>query len=768
MSVIDQLGLRQDPFGPAGVASDIGIAAPMAAAFGQLRAAVRRGDPLIVLVGRPGMGKTLLLTRLEAAVRAEGAEVRSIPRGDMAHLALNAPVELLLVDEADTMTPDTLRALAPGSAAATATTMVFASTRPDLHRLAGAARTTIVDLRPLGVDEAADFLTARAAAAGRPDLFAPGAIETIAAAGRGSPRLLRVLAGAAMFQAASDGAAQIAPAHASLAATMHGSLIGAAAPAIGAPANDAVRFVRPAEGGHPADNVVPLFAPPAPRRRRVGVLPVAASIALVALMLPASFAPSGNVPSTAGEAQAASAVPGPVRLAAAAFTVAPANAAATFASAGRFEARWIAPLRVAALPVTGAPRPLAAAAADVPVVRLPPAELADLAPSVAVRRPDVRLPAPDAREVLADLLAAARVRPVADSDDRRRRGDAADEGFEFAAAVAPVRESIEAAASAAGRPAAIPALPTVDVARPLTKVESIRTVPEPVRLAKANVEDARAVKAVAEPAKAAKEAAKQAADDAKAVKRSAEEAKAARVTADEANLGKETARQAKAAKEAADGARATKAAAELAKAAKDSAAQAKAVKAAADQAKEAADTAKAAKEAAEQAKAAKDAAGQAKAAKDAAEQAKAAKDAVNAARTAKEATEQVKAAKEAADAAKLAKEAAEQAKAAKDAVEGARAAKDAADQAKAAKEAADTAKAAKDAAEQAKAAKDAAEQARAAKDAADQAKAVKEAADLAKAAKDAADQAKAVKDAAKAAKDTAKATKDLTKGLRGG
>ena len=682
MTVIDQLSLRRDPFGPACAETGFGVAASVLVARERLMAAIRRGDPLTVLAGRPGMGKTLLLAMIEQACRADGINVRTVARGDMAHTALGSDPELLLIDEADTINAATLKALAPGTAEAAAATMVFAAAQPALHRISSDVRTTIVDLRPLDPAEARDFLLSRAAQAGRVNLFTPEALDIIVDAGRGSPRLLRVLAGAAMFQAVSDGIAQVMPEHASLAAAMQGSLFGrpAAEPQLPVPANDLGPRVDVED--RPRRLLAPLARPMA--RESAAALAVAASVALVALVLPVFSLPDpAAVPSMAvSTASAAQAAPGAAR--AAAFTVAPMNAAALVVpgrSAAPEAAIRHASLTVPPLLAAPAPRILVAALdAGIPPIR--PLEARIAAAVAEVARTETRAAIGADRAMLIDVLAATRLRPAVAS----RTSDGIQEP-------AGMSETLAADAPVA------PDLPRSPVFAMTEQggfwraaVTASEAAPSAMNVAAEPVSFATLTRA---PIAATTEAAS---GSGSARGSSIEAAQVAFV-----------------AKQAADETRATKLAAEQAKGA---AAEAKAAKEAADQAKEA-------KEAAEQSKAAKDAADHSKSAKEAAEQAKAAK---RAADQAKEIAEQAKAAKDAADQAKAAKEAAEQAKAAKDA----------ADQAKAAKEAADQAKAAKDAADQAKAAKDAADQAKAAKDAADVAKeAAKAAAEIAKAAKEA-------------------------------
>jgi hypothetical protein len=755
MNVIEQLGLRQDPFGPASSATGFGVAASLLVAQEKLLAAVGRGDPLTVLTGRPGMGKTLLLAMVEQAYRGDGIDVRSVARGDMAHVALGSHAQLLLIDEADTINTATLKALAPGTAGSAAPMMVFAVARPALHRLSSDVRATIIDLRPLDPEESRDFLLARAAAAGRLDLFTPEALDVIVDAGQGSPRLLRVLAGAAMFQAASDGAAQIGAAHAALAAAMHGKLLSlpAAEPELPAAAND----LEPALAEDRPRNLVPL-ALRRSRYQRAGALSFAASVALAALVLPLFVFPeSADAPSVGvTSASAAQATSAPVQLAAAAFTVAPARAAAPLPLRLPRAAAEPPRLRLAAAmapPLIAAPPRISTAALDTRVASIRPVETQIVTEGAGIARAARPEPAAGAdRALLIDLLAATRLRPAV--AERESGGQGAAE--ELASPIeAPAAMLLAAVGPTAAPPAATlasaPAVTTTFAPLPTIELRPPPSVATPAVIRPAD--EARTTKLAALQSKdAAREAdnAKDAADQAKAAKHATEQSKAVKEAAEQAKAGKGAADQAKAVKQAAD----------QAKAAKDAAEQSKAAKVAAEQAKESAEQAKAVKEAVEQAKAAKDAADPAKTVKEAVEQAKAAKDAADQAKAAKEAADQAKAAKEAVDQAKAAKDAADQAKAAKEAVEQAKAAKEAADQAKAAKEAVEQAKAAKDAADQAKAAKEAADQAKAAREAADQAK---DAVAQAKAAKDAADQAK---EAAKAAKDAAKAAKDAIKAAR--
>lgn len=77
---------------------------------------------------------------------------------------------------------------------------------------------TAGDGAPLDAEAARRFIATRTAVAGRPDLFSPASLDVLAAASRGRPAALRLLAGNAMFHAAFDGAARVEEAHARQAA----------------------------------------------------------------------------------------------------------------------------------------------------------------------------------------------------------------------------------------------------------------------------------------------------------------------------------------------------------------------------------------------------------------------------------------------------------------------------------------------------------------------------------------------------------------------
>ena len=171
------------------------------------------GTPVIVVVGPAGTGKTLLLEIIERACSAKGMSVRRVDRGDLADMALDEWSDLLLVDEADSLCDTTLQALASQDGKKAAGILVLARHQPCATASRENVAHVIVNLTPLAQADARTYIVQRATRAGRPDLFAPEALDALVDAACGSPRLLRSIGGLALFFAVNDRALQITAKH---------------------------------------------------------------------------------------------------------------------------------------------------------------------------------------------------------------------------------------------------------------------------------------------------------------------------------------------------------------------------------------------------------------------------------------------------------------------------------------------------------------------------------------------------------------------------
>lgn len=222
MDVIHHFGLHSDPFGSAIDPAAAFESAAFRSAREQLLDQLHQGARLVTLIGAAGTGKSLLLRAVEQIVTAEGRIVQRVDRGDLLNSTPIADSDLLLVDEADRMDDATLAALTHSASDPARPAIVLASAHRILDRLRGPLQPRQVTLGPLTPTDARAFLLDRVACAGGdPKLFSPGALGALTYAADGSPRLLRILASNALFEAALAGARTVDIGHARQAISMH-------------------------------------------------------------------------------------------------------------------------------------------------------------------------------------------------------------------------------------------------------------------------------------------------------------------------------------------------------------------------------------------------------------------------------------------------------------------------------------------------------------------------------------------------------------------
>ena len=207
------LALSRNPFAPTRNPANRIPNASFEGALAGILSRVKRGEPLIALVGAPGTGKTLLL---EAARRALGKDgpVRTVARGDLLEDALNASPATLLVDEGERAPASTLARLIGG---AWPLPVVAVGRFP-----ASVPEAAVVRLRALSAREARAHVLGHLARPGRQKLFSRAALDAVVAAAGGNPRTLSLVAGSALFMSEAAGASGVEAAHVRSAVEMRG------------------------------------------------------------------------------------------------------------------------------------------------------------------------------------------------------------------------------------------------------------------------------------------------------------------------------------------------------------------------------------------------------------------------------------------------------------------------------------------------------------------------------------------------------------------
>ena len=169
--------------------------------------------PAILVTGPASAGKTLLVDMTARLCSQMDLSVRRVDRGDLLHMALDQHSDVLLVDEANSIEDAILEAVSLETRRNVATTIVFLGLPSCAPRFISRVNPILIQFDLLSRSDAEDYLHRWATNAGFADLFAKDALELISDASSGSPRLLRTIASAAFFNAASECATQIGRSH---------------------------------------------------------------------------------------------------------------------------------------------------------------------------------------------------------------------------------------------------------------------------------------------------------------------------------------------------------------------------------------------------------------------------------------------------------------------------------------------------------------------------------------------------------------------------
>ena len=189
---------------------------PLQTAFGEVIRQIGQQTPVVVVVGSAGTGKSMLMDVTARACVGMGLSVRRVERGDLVQVAVGQMSDVLLVDQTDSISNASLQTLLSASGKNIATTMVFLCLPSSVCRFSfSGTNAAVVELTPLALSDARNYLQERASSIGRSNLFTPEALDLVIDGSRGLPRLLRSIAQLAFFGAASEGASLIGTHHVS-------------------------------------------------------------------------------------------------------------------------------------------------------------------------------------------------------------------------------------------------------------------------------------------------------------------------------------------------------------------------------------------------------------------------------------------------------------------------------------------------------------------------------------------------------------------------
>jgi hypothetical protein len=200
-------------------ASGMRMGRPLQKALGEVIRHIGLQTPVIVVVGSAGTGKTLLVDMTVRACADMGLTARRVDSGDQVHALLGTKSDVVLIDQTDSMSNSSLQTLLSPEGKNTATTTVFMCLPTCVGQIGfAAANRATIELTPLSLSDARNYLHERAVSIGRTNLFSPEALDLVIDGSRGLPRLLRSIAHLAYWAAASEGAPQIGAQHVSNAA----------------------------------------------------------------------------------------------------------------------------------------------------------------------------------------------------------------------------------------------------------------------------------------------------------------------------------------------------------------------------------------------------------------------------------------------------------------------------------------------------------------------------------------------------------------------
>lgn len=165
------------------------------------------GERLVLLVGGPGSGKTLLLREIEASLRSPSFRVGRVEGSGWAE---GAPLsQILLVDDAERIGDAELRQVAERAVGFT----VLAGT-PALARRLGALPHRLVELGPIQERDIPAYVAAQVIRAGlENDRLGGGTVEAFASAAKGDPARLNRLIGTSFLVANMAGSREVLPEH---------------------------------------------------------------------------------------------------------------------------------------------------------------------------------------------------------------------------------------------------------------------------------------------------------------------------------------------------------------------------------------------------------------------------------------------------------------------------------------------------------------------------------------------------------------------------